>query len=233
MSSRKPSAACGRCRGPAVPADASGWLGENQRAYFREQVVAAEGLGRLRHLRAPREPRPRRQGALPAGSGRAVGADDYREPKGLYVLEAWANGVPVVQPRHGSFPELVEATDGGLLAAPDDPADLARGLRRLIETPPSARDWAATARRRSIVTSTPSAWLARPPRFTPVTFESEIPRGLVRRPSPAASETRTVPPRRPGGGPVVVEPAHHRGGSDIRIDSIRPPVFRPNTVPRS
>ena len=34
----------------------------------------------------------------------------YREPKGLYVLESWANGVPVVQPRHGSFPELIEAT---------------------------------------------------------------------------------------------------------------------------
>jgi glycosyltransferase involved in cell wall biosynthesis len=51
----------------------------------------------------------------------------------LYVLEALANGVPVVQPRHGSFPELVEATGGGLLVNPDDPADLAGGLRRLME----------------------------------------------------------------------------------------------------
>ncbi len=57
----------------------------------------------------------------------------YREPKGLYVLEALANGVPVVQPRHGSFPELIEATGGGLLVNPDDPADLARALRRLME----------------------------------------------------------------------------------------------------
>src|SRR5439155_4250222 len=56
----------------------------------------------------------------------------YREPKGLYVLEAWANGVPVVQPRHGSFPELIEATGGGLLVNPNDPADLARGLRQLM-----------------------------------------------------------------------------------------------------
>ena len=46
----------------------------------------------------------------------------YREPKGLYVLEAWANGVPVVQPRHGSFPELMEAAGGGLLDRfPDRP----------------------------------------------------------------------------------------------------------------
>jgi glycosyltransferase involved in cell wall biosynthesis len=59
----------------------------------------------------------------------------YREPKGLYVLEAWASGVPVVQPRHGSFPELIEATGGGHLVNPDDPADLAKGLRTLLEDP--------------------------------------------------------------------------------------------------
>src|SRR5207302_10540272 len=57
----------------------------------------------------------------------------YREPKGLYVLEALANAVPVVQPRHGSFPELIEATGGGLLVEPGDADDLARGLRRLAE----------------------------------------------------------------------------------------------------
>ena len=34
---------------------------------------------------------------------------------------------------NGSFPELVEATGGGLLVNPDDPADLAAGLRRLLE----------------------------------------------------------------------------------------------------
>jgi glycosyltransferase involved in cell wall biosynthesis len=44
-----------------------------------------------------------------------------------------ANGVPVVQPRHGSFPELHEATGGGLLVEPDDPVDLARGLRQLLD----------------------------------------------------------------------------------------------------
>ena len=30
---------------------------------------------------------------------------------------ALQSGVPVVQPRHGSFPELIEATGGGLLTA--------------------------------------------------------------------------------------------------------------------
>ncbi len=64
----------------------------------------------------------------------------YREPKGLYVLEALANGVPVVQPRHGSFPELVEATGGGLLVEPDNPGDLAAALRRLADDPSVARE---------------------------------------------------------------------------------------------
>src|SRR5207253_6244787 len=59
----------------------------------------------------------------------------YREPKGLYVLEALANGVPVVQPRHGSFPELVERTAGGVLVEPDDPQALAAALRQLLENP--------------------------------------------------------------------------------------------------
>ena len=44
----------------------------------------------------------------------------YRASKGLYVLEALAAGVPAVQPSRGVFPELIEATGGGLTCVPDD-----------------------------------------------------------------------------------------------------------------
>jgi len=63
----------------------------------------------------------------------------YGEALGLYVLEAWAAGVPVVQPRHGAFPELVEKTGGGILCDPDDPAALAVALRQLLRDPAAAR----------------------------------------------------------------------------------------------
>ena len=56
----------------------------------------------------------------------------YKETKGVPVLEALARGVPVVQPAHGSFPELLQLTSGGLLAEPDDPAALAAGMHELL-----------------------------------------------------------------------------------------------------
>jgi len=56
----------------------------------------------------------------------------YHEPKGLYILEAWANGIPVVQPRHGSFPELIESSGGGVLVEPNNPKALADALLQVL-----------------------------------------------------------------------------------------------------
>ena len=61
----------------------------------------------------------------------------YREPKGIFVLEALASGVPVVEPEHGSFPELVAATGGGCLVQSEDAEDLARTLHRLLTDSPT------------------------------------------------------------------------------------------------
>ena len=56
----------------------------------------------------------------------------YHESKGLSILEAWANAVPMVLPAHGTFPELIEDTGGGLLHEPENPRALAAALRELI-----------------------------------------------------------------------------------------------------
>jgi glycosyltransferase involved in cell wall biosynthesis len=57
----------------------------------------------------------------------------YDEPKGMFLLEAMACGVPVVQPRRGGFTEIVEKTEGGLLVQPDNPAELAAAIQRLAK----------------------------------------------------------------------------------------------------
>lgn len=59
----------------------------------------------------------------------------YGEAFGLYVLEALAAGVPVVQPNHGAFPELLGRAGGGILCEPDDPQSLADGLESILLRP--------------------------------------------------------------------------------------------------
>ena len=56
----------------------------------------------------------------------------YKESKGLFVLEALANGVPVVQPRHGTFPEFIATTGGGILVDPESPGAIAEGVSQLM-----------------------------------------------------------------------------------------------------
>jgi len=51
---------------------------------------------------------------------------------GLYVLEALAAGVPVVEPENGVFPELIETTGGGLLCEPNNVDALADALSSLL-----------------------------------------------------------------------------------------------------
>jgi len=70
----------------------------------------------------------------------------YGEAFGLYLIEALAAGVPVVQPRHGGFPEIIAATGGGRLCEPDDAKSLADGLEALLLQPETARALGAAGR---------------------------------------------------------------------------------------
>ena len=69
----------------------------------------------------------------------------YDEPKGMFLLEAMASGVPVVQPRRGAFVEVVERTGGGLLVAPDDADALAEGLHAVWNSAANRSTMAARA----------------------------------------------------------------------------------------
>jgi len=63
----------------------------------------------------------------------------YGESFGLYVIESMAAGVPVVQPNHAAFPEILGNTGGGLLCQPDDVTDLADSLSQLLSDQEGAR----------------------------------------------------------------------------------------------
>jgi glycosyltransferase involved in cell wall biosynthesis len=71
----------------------------------------------------------------------------YGEAFGLYALEAMAAGVPVVQPRTAAFPELIEATGGGVLCAPHDPGTLAEAIEGLLLNPARAQVLGQAGRR--------------------------------------------------------------------------------------
>ena len=55
----------------------------------------------------------------------------YADPKGIFALEAMANEVPVVEPRHGAFPEIIAKTGGGILIEPNSVDSLAEGILSL------------------------------------------------------------------------------------------------------
>jgi glycosyltransferase involved in cell wall biosynthesis len=58
----------------------------------------------------------------------------------LYVLEALAAGVPVVEPASGAFAELLEMTGGGVLCEPNNAAALAEAMEPLLFDPKRARE---------------------------------------------------------------------------------------------
>lgn len=119
----------------------AGWLGDPQRAYAEQQFEKLRQAGwgdSFEYLgTVSREEKLSMLGRLDLFSVPAT----YREPKGLYVLEALAAGVPVVLPDHGAFPEIVSETGGGVLFSPNDPAALAGSLVQLLTD---------TARRRQL-----------------------------------------------------------------------------------
>ena len=117
---------------PAVKLKAGGWLGSNNRPYFDEQVKRLETAGLLADFEHVDCPTHDDKVRFMRGIDVLCVPTVYREPKGLYVLEAWANGVPAVLPAHGAFRELIEATGGGLLTAPDSTDALAAGLARML-----------------------------------------------------------------------------------------------------
>jgi glycosyltransferase involved in cell wall biosynthesis len=146
-------------RHPNTRLRAAGYLGPRDKAYFDKTCREARDLGTAFEYAGSPATHEEKVAFLKSLDVLSV-PTVYREPKGLYVLEAMANGVPVVQPRHGAFPEMLEATGGGLLVEPGDPQDLARALEELMKDP-AGRMQLAHGGRQAVRTQYDDATMAR------------------------------------------------------------------------
>lgn len=97
------------------------------RAYFKSVQQSAADLGNAFQYIGSPDNRAAKVEFLKSLDVLSV-PTEYREPKGIYVLEALANGTPVTQPNHGAFPELIEQTGGGTLFEPMNAQALADSL---------------------------------------------------------------------------------------------------------
>jgi glycosyltransferase involved in cell wall biosynthesis len=110
----------------------AGWLGEHNRPYVQEQLDKIRQAGLTASVDLVGEVDRRGKLEFLKSIDLLCVPTTYREPKGLFVLEALAAGVPVVQPNHGAFPELLSLTGGGVLVPPEDPIVLAEQLSALL-----------------------------------------------------------------------------------------------------
>jgi glycosyltransferase involved in cell wall biosynthesis len=126
---------------------AGGWLGAADRSFFESQrgkLAASAAGGAFEHVSLPdRASKIRVLHGLDVFSVPAV----RPEPKGLYVLEALAAGVPAVLPAHGAFPELARESGGVSLVPPGDPDVLAASIHALLCNPRERRRLGEEGRR--------------------------------------------------------------------------------------
>ncbi len=123
---------------PESRLEAAGYLGAEHRAYLAgvERQMREWGLGGEFQYHGAVD-RAQKIAFLRSLDVLSV-PGPYPDPKGTYLLEAMAAGTPVVQPRRGACPEIIERTGGGLLVEPTTDA-LAEGLLTLARQPDLAR----------------------------------------------------------------------------------------------
>jgi glycosyltransferase involved in cell wall biosynthesis len=111
----------------------AGYLGKRDIAFYEQQQARVRAAGKTGQCEFRGEVTRDEKLAMLDGCDVFSMPTQYVESKGISVLEAWSRGVPVVQPAHGSFPELIDKTGGaGVLVPPGDANALAEALATLL-----------------------------------------------------------------------------------------------------
>jgi len=156
-----------RSLGPeAVRLRVAGYLGGRDRAYFAKIRAEVSGAGLDNAVDFLGEiDRPAKIDFLGSIDVLSV-PTPYHEPKGLFVLEALANGTPVVQPAHGAFPEILAATGGASCLRPSGRMTSCVPSVRCATTPCAGVKWGAAARSRFMACLAIPSWRRAPWRST-------------------------------------------------------------------
>ena len=117
---------------PAARLEAAGYLSAAHAPYLEDLRRRMEGWGLGEEFRYRGKLSREQKIDFLRGVDALSVPGPFPDPKGMYLLEAMAAGTPVVQPRRGAYPELIERAGGGLVVG-DGPAALADGLLRLYE----------------------------------------------------------------------------------------------------
>jgi glycosyltransferase involved in cell wall biosynthesis len=124
-----------RMGGAPARLDVAGYMAANQRTYLEQTRAVLEEAGLQGEMTYRGEVDRAGKRAFLRGLDVLSVPATYDEPKGMFLLEAMASGVPVVQPRRGAFIEVLNKTGGGVLVEQDDPDALADGLHTLWADP--------------------------------------------------------------------------------------------------
>ncbi len=130
---------------PPTRLEVAGYLGREHRGYLSglEVEMARHGLANEFQYHGTLD----RQEKIAFLRSLAIASvpTDYEEPKGLFLLEAMACGVPVVQPRRGAFEEILTRTGGGRLVEAGNNQALADVLAELVSDREQRRELGSRA----------------------------------------------------------------------------------------
>jgi len=125
----------------------AGWLGKRDEAYYEGVREQLSSWGLMDRVTTQHDFSREEKVAFLSSIDVLSVPTPYREPKGRFVLEAMANGVPVVQPDHGSYPDYIERTGAGIVIPEPAPDAVARGIQELMDDEPRRQEMSELGRK--------------------------------------------------------------------------------------